>query len=122
MATFTVAQIKDLTSIPKVSTFKDVKIMMYQTMAEQWLEGLNINTSIEGYSTDIYDAAVLLLFDFIVENPTGLQAESQGKVSKTYTRDSLPAPVANLLAPYIGGSKGGVLTGAPFARNDIGLY
>jgi hypothetical protein len=121
MATYTVTQLKDLTSIPKVSIFSDAKILMYQTIAERWLEGLNIDTSVQGYSTDTYNAAVLLLFDYIAENPTGLQSESQGRVSKTYSREDLPAPVANLLAPYIGGEKGGVIAGAPFVRNDIGL-
>jgi hypothetical protein len=119
---YTVAQLRDLTSVPKVSIFSDAKVLLYQTIASSWLDGLNIDTSIEGYSTNIYNSALILLFDFIAENPTGLQSESQGRVSKTYSRDDLPAAVSNLLGPYISGKKGGGLVGAPFARNDIGLY
>jgi hypothetical protein len=119
MATYTADELKDLTSVTAVSTFSDTKILLYQSMAEAQLTALNMDSSIAGYS-DAYAGAVVLFFDAIAENPTGLRSFSQGKVSKAFSVDDLPLPVANLVRPYISGSDG-TMAGAAFQRNDIGL-
>jgi hypothetical protein len=119
MATYTADDLKDLTSVSAVSTFSDTKILLYQSMAEATLSALNMDSSIAGYA-EAYSGAVVLLFDAIAENPTGLRSLSQGRVSKSFSIDDLPGPVANLVRPYIAGS-GGTMAGAVFQRSDIGL-
>lgn len=121
MAVYTVAELKDFTSIPAVSGFSDAKILKYQTVAESWLAGLNMDITVSGY-VDAYNSAVLIAFDIVAENPTGLQSLSQGKVSKSFKADELPFPLSELLRPFlIGSGDGGVLCGAAFSRNNIGL-
>lgn len=119
MGMYTANELKGLTSVAAVSTFSDAKILLYASTAEAMLTALNMDSSIAGYS-DAYAGAAVLLFDSIAENPTGLLSSSQGKVSKTFSVDDLPVPVASLVRPYMSGS-GGVMTGASFQRNDIGL-
>jgi hypothetical protein len=119
MATYTWAQLKDYTSVPAVANFSEGKCMLYQATAEAILAGLNLNSTLSGY-TDAYNGAVLLLFDVLAENPTGLRSSSQGKVSKQFTVDDLPGPVQVLIRPFISG-EGGTLAGASMQRNDIGL-
>jgi hypothetical protein len=119
MAKYTWAELKDLTSVPSVATFSEAKCTVYQATAEAILAGLNLNTSIAGYS-DAYAGAVILLFDTIAENPTGLRASSAGKVSKTFSVDDLPGSVQILVRPYISG-EGGTLAGASMQRNDMGM-
>ena len=119
MAAYTWAQLKDLTSVPAVATFSEAKCLLYQATSEAILSGLNLDSSIAGYS-DAYAGAVMLLFDTIAENPTGLRASSAGKVSKQFMVDDLPGPVQILVRPYISG-EGGTLSGASMQRNDMGM-
>jgi hypothetical protein len=119
MATYTVDELKDFTSIPSVSNFSDAKILLYQTMAEAVLTSLSLNTSKAGY-LPAYQTAVLILFDMLAENPTCLSSMTEGKVEKDFILDDFPMILKTLLTPYREDSSG-VLTGVPFARNDIGL-
>lgn len=119
MPTYTVAEIKERTSVPAVANMTDARILLYQTTAERILGGLDLDTAMTGYS-DAYNAAVILLIDWIAENPRGDRAKSAGKVSTQYTVDNLPGPASSLLIPYQRGSRG-ALSGAAFERKDIGL-
>jgi hypothetical protein len=118
MATYTWAQLKAMTSVPEVATWSEDKALLYQSMAESMLASLDLDTSMSGY-TAAYNAAVIMLFDFMADNPTGLKSVSRGKVSKNFA-DALPPAVTMLLRSYIAGANG-TLTGAKLARKDIGL-
>lgn len=118
MATYTAAEIKVLTSIPKVNTWVDTKIEKFVNIAESAINALDMDESIAGY-TDAYSNAVLLMFDFFAENPTGKIKSSLGKSSAEYAKD-LPPSVQLVVNGYILGGDGGYLEGATVERNDIG--
>ena len=119
MARYTVAEIKAVTSVPGVANFADARILLYQATAEAILASLDLDVAMSGYS-NAYDAAVILLFDWIAENPRGARAISAGKTSTTFGVDALPLPVKALLESYQRGTTG-VFSGAKFQRTDIGL-
>jgi hypothetical protein len=118
MAAYTVVQLKDLTSVAAVATWSDDKILVYQQMAENVLSGLNMDTTMSGYSL-MYPSAVLAVFDWLADNPTALRAKSQGKVSKTFS-DILPPGVRAIVDQYVKGSSGS-FGPANFERTDVGL-
>ena len=119
MATYTVAELQDYTSVAAVDNWSDDKILLYQSMAESILDGLNMNTTMSGYST-AYNSAVVLVFDWLAENPAGLRSSRKGKVNKAFEIDNLPGTVQRLLKKFIEGSQG-TLTGVQMQRRDIGL-
>jgi hypothetical protein len=119
MAAYTAAQLKALTSIPAVSAWGDTKILAYQTTAEVILTACNLDVTVTGYG-DAYASAVYLLFDWLVENPTGLKSSSIGKQSATYSADDLPANVRLVLAKALRGEDS-ALQGTHLVRKDIGL-
>lgn len=119
MSTYTVSEIKELTSVPKVNSWVDDKCAMYISMAETAIDNLEMDTDLTGY-TDAYSGAVLLMFDFLAENPTGRLSSTIGKTRVQYAK-SLPLPVQNLLSKFLTGSEGGYLEGAKLDRNDIGI-
>ena len=118
MATYTVAQIKDLSCVSNVGQWSDDKILLIQTTAEIILNGLSMDVTIAGYS-EAYAATVMRAFDWIAENPTGLKQAGRGKVSKTYS-DTLPDTVLAPLRKYIDGATG-LMSPAKLQRKDIGL-
>ena len=118
MATYTATETKALTSVPKVNTWEDVKINKYVNLAESAIDALEMDSTVEGYS-DAYSNAVLLMFDFFAENPTGKIKSSLGKPSAAYAT-GLPMSVQLVVDRYILGSDGGFLAGATVQRNDIG--
>jgi hypothetical protein len=121
MATYTAAELKDLTSVSAVSVWSSAKILLKQTTAESVLAGLGMDTTAVGY-VEAYAAAVIMVFDWLADNPTGRESESQGKVSKDFTVDDLPGPIRHLLSPFIRGGEGGAgIVGARFQRREIGL-
>lgn len=119
MATYTWEELKDYTSVPAVSGFSEAKCMLYQTMAEAFLDSLSLDSAITGYA-NAYNSAVIIVFDMLAENPTCLQSFTQGKVSKDFVYDGLPSILRILLKKYISGANGNI-SGAPFSRMDIGL-
>ena len=121
MATYTATELKDLTSVQGVNLWSDAKILLFQTAAESILGGLGLNTGITGY-TDAYAAAVVLLFNWLADNPTLLTSGAQGKVSKAFTIKDLPGPVQMVLDKFtVGGEDGSHICGAKFERSDVGL-
>ena len=119
MSIYTVSEIKELTSVPKVNTWVDDKCTKYITMAEIAIDNLELDTSLAGY-TDAYSSAVLLMFDFLAENPTGRLSSTIGKTRVQYAK-SLPLPVQNVLSKFLTGAEGSYLAGAKLDRNDIGI-
>lgn len=117
MATFTVAELKDQTCVPAVANWSDVKILLFQATAESILASLDLDSSMTGYGA-AYEGGVMMLFDWLAENPTGLKSSGKGKVSKSFA-EQLPLPVQTILKPFIRGSQG-TFTGARFKRSDIG--
>jgi hypothetical protein len=119
MATYTAVQIKDFTSVPAVAAWSNDKILLYQSTAEAILTSLDLDTTVTGY-TFAYNSAVIFLFNILAENPTGLQASSRGKVSQTFTIDSLPYVLKTMLMPFIKGTGSAIQT-TQFKRRDMGL-
>ena len=118
MPTYTVAELKDQTSVIAVNTWSDTKILLYQTTAESILDSLDLDTSASNYST-AYTTSVQLLFDWLAENPIALKSVSKGKISKDFYAE-LPITVRSVLKKSIEGESG-TLSPAPLARRDIGL-
>ncbi len=118
MATYTVAQLKDYTSVKTVSGWSDDKILLYQGMAETILSSLDLDTTSTGYS-DAYNRAVVAVFDWLADNPTGLQSLSAGKVTKDY-KDVLPGHIKLILKRALEGEDG-FLNPTALERKDIGL-
>lgn len=118
MAVYTAAQIKELSSLAKVSTLSDDRILLYQAAAESILNSMNLDSNMPGYQA-AYNTAIIFIFDHIAENPTGLKTLSEGKVAKSFGVD-LPSVVVNLIKPFIQGQQG-QLQGARLRRKDIGL-
>lgn len=118
MATYTVAQLKDLTSVSAVAQWSDDKILLFQSTAETILDNLDTDTTIEGYA-DAYAVTVMRAFDWLADNPTGLKQAGRGKVSKTYS-EILPASVTAPLKKYIDGAAGS-FSPIKLQRKDIGL-
>jgi len=119
MATYTATELKDYTSVPAVKSWSDDKILLFQQTAESILTNLDLDTTQDGYG-DAYNSAVVALFDWLADNPTSLKSSTQGRVSKDFTIDDLPATVSMLLKKYTGGSQG-TFSPAHFSRKDIGL-
>jgi len=118
MAVYTVAELKDRTSVPSVANWSDDKILLYQSMAESIIDGLNPDTTMNGYGT-AYDSSVVFVFDWLAENPTGKRAQSKGKVSQQFSFDDLPFGAQAAMRVYVNGSTG-FMSGATFSRKDIG--
>lgn len=116
MAQYTYTELQALTSVAKVATWDETKILVYQETAEAILSGLGMDTSMSGYST-AFKKATLFLFDLIAENPIGLKSKRVGKVSMTF--DDLPLIVKKLVEPFVTGADG-TLTPAKMERMDIG--
>jgi uncharacterized lipoprotein YmbA len=116
---YTWAQLKEYTSVAVVANWTEDKALLYQSTAETILASLDLDTTVAGY-TSAYNQAVILLFDWLAENPTGNKSRSMGKVSKNFSTDDLPGMVKKLLAKYMTGESG-TFTGAKFTRKDIGL-
>jgi len=116
MATYTAEELQSYTSIPGVPNWEDEKVLLYQTMAESILTSLDLDTSVEGYA-NAYNSAVILLFDWLAQNPTGLTAKTMGKVS--YKFNDLPITVQMILKRAIEGEDQS-LEAANLERMDIG--
>lgn len=119
MATYTVAQLKDLTCVADVARWSDDKILMFQASAEHILNSLDMDITMPGYS-EAYNSTVMRAFDWLADNPTGLKSTGRGKVAKTFS-EVLPDTVLAPLIKYIEGANGS-MSPAEFKRNDIGLY
>ncbi len=120
MAVYTATQIRAYTSVPEVKTWDDdTKVLLYQTMAEAVLSGLSLDTSVDGY-TDAYNASVILLIDWLAQNPTGMKEMQKGKVKFIF--DDLPFTVQAILRKAIEGSgdDSGGLESTDIERMDIG--
>jgi len=118
MATYSWAELKDLTSVKAVSSWSEAKCLLFQSHAENILTSLDLDTTMEGYSS-MYSSAVMLLFDWIAENPSSVKTYSRGKVSVNFL-ESIPAPLQTLLKAYKQGNAG-TFSPAVMARQDIGL-
>jgi hypothetical protein len=118
MATYTVAQIKDLSTVKAISGWSDDKILLFQSSAELILDGLDADKAMSGY-LNAYAVTVMRAFDWLASNPTGLKQSGRGKVSETYS-DVLPNSVLAPMQKYIDGSNGS-FSPAKFMRKDIGL-
>lgn len=116
MATYTADQLKDYTSVPAVPNWSDDKILLYQSMAETMLDSLELDESRPGYST-AYNTALVAIFDWMADNPTGLKAITKGKVQKTFM-ESMPPIAQQILKPYLAEYEG--FEGASLVRSDIG--
>jgi hypothetical protein len=120
MATYTVAELKDLSSVSDVTGGKwsDDRILLLQSTAESILESMDLDVTATGYAA-AYDNAVVMIFDWLADNPTGLKQVGRGKVSKTFS-DILPAHIIALLRKFMDGASGNFV-GADIRRKDIGL-
>lgn len=118
MATYTVAELKDLTSVKTVSTWSDAKILLYQSTAESLLGVMGLDSSMDGYA-EMYNSAIIHLFDWFADNPTNLSSMRAGKAAKGWF-DGLPPMIRTILQPYIDGAEG-TFTGAVIQRSEIGL-
>lgn len=118
MATFTATQIKDRTSVSSVQNWSDDKILLYQATAEAWLGALDLEDGATGY-TDAYNGALILLFDTIAVNPTGMKSKRRGKTGEQYG-DNLPPMVSAILEPFM--TRGvGFLEPSLIKRKTMGL-
>jgi hypothetical protein len=119
MATYSVTEMRDLTSVAAVANWSEAKVLLYQATAESLLSSLQLDTTVAGYE-GAYSGALVMLFDSLAENPTGRKSRSEGKVSTAFAAEDLPPSVRQILRPYLIGP-GGSFAGASFRRRDIGL-
>ena len=121
MAQYTVAELKDLTSVRGVNLYSDAKILNYQASAEAMIDSLDPDTTISGY-TDAKAGAILLLFDWIASNPAGFESARKGKLQTKFMATDLPAMVQQLLQKYVAGlGSSSPLEKSTFEREGIGL-
>lgn len=118
MATYTVAQLKELTSVSSVAGWSDDKILLMQSTAESIIDSLDLDASITGYAQAVR-VAVVSLFDWLADNPTSLRSRGSGKQSKSFI-ETLPGTVKLILDKYMEGS-GGSFAPSKIQRSDIGL-
>lgn len=121
MATYTAAQLRDFSSVPAVkqsTSWSDDKVLLFQSTAETILDSLDLDSTMSGYST-AYNNAVMMIFDWLAENPTHIKSEGKGKMSRSFW-EMLPPPIALLLQKFRAGEKG-TLFGVKIQRNDMAL-
>jgi hypothetical protein len=114
MAAFTVDELKDYSGVSAVTGWSDNKILIYQTTAETLVDAASTGT-------DAYKAAVLLVFNFVAQNSTGLRSLSKGRLS--YSFGDLPDFIQNAIMSARAASNSSSTTSfspAVLQRQDIG--